>query len=191
MRALRMRGVVLAVMGSVLFAGAPVGAQSPGAGQGQAKPTPFPELRRKALTAQRVEVGLPAPARPTDPWGVLMEMGYESATVTVVAFSDGTASIYLSSGGGFIGGGEHETIRRAAQELVRTAAPFQSGMTATSMFPEPRRGETIFYLRTDQGVYAAGAPQRDLAERRHPLAPLFLAAQDVITQYRLLEGKGR
>jgi hypothetical protein len=191
MRDLLARGLVALVAAAVLLASAAGEAQSPGAGPGQARPNAFPELRRKALMIQRVEVGLPAPARPTDPWGVIMEMGYPDATVTVVAFSDGAASIYLSSGGGFIGGGEHEAIRRAAQELVRTAARFQPGMTPTSTFPEPQRGQTFFYLRTDQGVYAAAAPQRDLGERRHPLSPLFLAAQDVITQYRLLEGKGR
>jgi hypothetical protein len=43
-----------------------------------------------------------------------------NATATVIAFSNGHASIYLSTGGGFIGGGE--SVRNAAKKMVAIAA---------------------------------------------------------------------
>ena len=39
----------------------------------------------------------------TEPFAVLMDWGISRGTVTVAAFADGTASVYLSSGGGSIG----------------------------------------------------------------------------------------
>lgn len=159
----------------------------PAAQQVQESGNPFHGLRSQAFSITRTEVGIPPLEKASTPWGVIMEMGYDGATVTLVAFAEGTASIYLSSGGGFIGGGEHQTIRNAAQAFVAAADEFKPQMIATTDFPEPRRGQTIFYLRTDDGVFTAAASEKELGERRHPLAPLFHAAQEVITQYRLID----
>ena len=147
-------------------------------------------LREQALSLRRSEVGIPAPSPATAPWGVVMDMGQANATVTVVAFGDGNASIYFSSGGGRIGGGQRDEIGRAALAAVAVAARFPSEMRATTEYPAPAPGETRFYLRTDGGVLGAGAPTADLGNGRHPLAPLFHAMQEVITQYRLLEERG-
>ena len=146
-------------------------------------------LRHQGLHRSRAELGVPKPSEASEPWGVLMETGYEKASATVVAFSDGNASIYLSTGGGFIGGAGREPVRQAAINMVRVAGPFVSQMTPTKTFPLPDRGRTIFYLRTDEGVLTGGATEEELGKRRHPLAPLFFAGQDVITQYRLLDPK--
>jgi hypothetical protein len=42
----------------------------------------------------------------------------DGGSYTVVAFADGSASIYLSTGGGHIGGVAHENVRKAAKALV-------------------------------------------------------------------------
>jgi hypothetical protein len=47
-----------------------------------------------------------------------MDMGMDSSIVTVVSFATGDASIYLSSGGGFIGGSNYETIKTLSQQFV-------------------------------------------------------------------------
>lgn len=147
----------------------------------------FADLRKQALTGTRTVFGLDAPTSPTAPWGVVMETGVPEGSYTLVAVSDGNASIYLSSGGGSIGGGGHETIRRAAQAMVTLAARFQPQATATREFPLPRNGQTIFYLLTDSGVFTTNAPEQDLGEERHPWSPLFHAGHEVIGQYRLIE----
>ena len=71
--------------------------------------------------------------------------------------------------------------------MVALAAKFQPQMTATTAFPLPTKGQTVFYALTDAGVFTAGAPEEDLGEQRHSLSPLFYAGQEVITQYRLIE----
>ncbi len=152
-------------------------------------PEPYVALRHQALHGSRVQLGLPTPYEATKPWGVLMEMMYDEASVTVFALSDGNASIYLSTGGGFIGGIGQEPVRRAAIAMVRIAGTLASQMNPTDTFPLPDRGHTIFYLHSDAGALTGTATERELAQRRHALSPLFFAGQDVITQYRLVSEK--
>jgi hypothetical protein len=146
-------------------------------------------LRHQALHRSRVELGLTKPFEATKPWGVLMETTDEEASVTVFALSDGNASIYLSTGGGFIGGAGHEAVRHAAFNMVRVAGALVPLLSPTESFPLPNLGGTIFYLRTEAGMLTGVAMEDELRQRRHPLAPLYFAGQDVITQYRLVSEK--
>ncbi|HEX6495514.1 MAG TPA: hypothetical protein VF018_08530, partial [Acidobacteriaceae bacterium] len=53
---------------------------------------------------------------------VLMDWNVSNGTATVLAAADGTASVYLSSGGGFLGGGQkYPTIRDAALRAIHLA----------------------------------------------------------------------
>ncbi|MBL4575724.1 MAG: hypothetical protein JKY51_06460 [Opitutaceae bacterium] len=45
-------------------------------------------------------------------WAVMMETGFPESAYTLIASADGSASIYFSNGGGIIGAGEHENVRR-------------------------------------------------------------------------------
>lgn len=159
--------------------------------ESESKPAPkevYQGLRNLAFQSSRAKLGLPPTSTPTQPWGVIMDWGVTEGTATVVAFSDGTASVYLSSGGGSIGGGaSHESIRKAAQRMVAVAAECQPQTHATTTYPLPQRAHVIFYLLTDSGVFAANAPQEELSSHRHPLSKLGDAGQDIITQYRLIQ----
>lgn len=120
------------------------------------------------------------------PHVVLMDIPITSGTATVVAFADGTASIYISKGGGYLGGSQaYPAIREAGLRFIATARKFQAQMHATQQFPLPEHGEIIFYVATDHGIYTVKAPHAELDKRSHPLIELYAAAQDVITQYRL------
>jgi hypothetical protein len=144
-------------------------------------------LRNQILQGSRVKFGLPQTSAPTQPWGVVMDWGVTKAVATAVALSDGTASIYLSSGGGYIGGQAHDSIRRAAQTAVEIAAEFQPQMQPTSAYPLPQQGEVIFYVLTDAGAFTATVPEQELGTHRHPLWKLGDAVQNIITQYRQLK----
>ena len=157
------------------------------AAPGKADSAIYHDLRSQAFAGSRKMFGLPAGSTPTEPWGVLMDSSFEDGgSYTVVAIVDGSASIYLSSGGGFIGGVAHENVRKAAAAMVSAAKGFQSQMAATTSHPLPTPGEVAFYVFTDAGIFTSTAPEQALVQNQHALSPLFYAAQEVITQYRLV-----
>ena len=117
-----------------------------------------------------------------------MDWGVRRATATVVAVSDGTASIYYSTGGGSIGGGyARPSIRDAALHVVSIAGKFLDHMQLTSDFPLPEKDGFIIYVVTERGVFMAKASLDLLRTNRHPLSELNIAMQQIITQYRLLD----
>jgi hypothetical protein len=145
-------------------------------------------LRNKILHLKREDIGLPAPANPSQPWAAVMDWGLAGDTVTVVAIMDGTASVYLSRGGGWIGGGQsHDPIRKAAQKMLSAASEAQWTEKAAADFPLPQPAQVIFYVMTDAGVFTSTASQEELSAHRHPLSSLGDAAQTIITQYRLIQ----
>jgi hypothetical protein len=147
-------------------------------------------LRDRALHAKREELGLAAPAQSTLPWAAMMDWGVSHGTATVLAVADGTASIYLSTGGGSIGGGQsHEAIRSAARSAVAVATELHSQLSPTSTYPLPKLGDVFFYAMTDAGVFTSGGKQEEFSNHLHPLSKLGDALQQVITQYRVLENR--
>jgi hypothetical protein len=118
-----------------------------------------------------------------------MDWPQASGFATVVALGDGNASIYLSGGGGYLGGVSHESIRVAAQKAVEVAGDVQPQMKPTTAYPLPERGQIVFYALTDAGTFTVQVPEAELRNGRSPFAKLGNAMQGVITQYRLLQGQ--
>ena len=109
------------------------------------------DLRDLAFKTSRAKLGLLPMLASTQSWGVIMDWGLTKGTATVFVFSDGNASVYLSSGGGFIGGAQHESIRKAARKMVAIAADCQPHAHLTTNYPLPEHSQVIFYLLTDVG----------------------------------------
>ena len=179
-------GLILLVM--VLLFAVKRGPSSGGRSQAKARET-YLDLRNLMLAGSRAKFSLPPPSSATEPWGVLMDWNVTNGTATIVAMSDGSASIYLSSGGGFLGGKGQEPIRRAAVNAVRIAAGAQSQMVKTETFPLPDAGQVRFYTLTDSGVYTVSASEVDLKKGTSPLSDLGNAMQGVITEYRVFQQK--
>ena len=149
-------------------------------------------LRNQILHLTPENCGLPARAVPTEPCAVLMDWGVNNGTATVVAVADGTVSIYLSSGGGSIGGGQgHAAIREAGQKFLNLSKESLPQMQKTTEYPLPDKGQVYFYVRTAAGVFTARTSQEELNSRTHPLRSLGDAAQEIITQYRQIQSAGR
>lgn len=144
----------------------------------------YSALRHQALSTKRTEAGIPAPPGPV--WGILMETGYPQATATLLALGDGTTSLYLSSGGGVIGGHAQQSVREANAALLQTANDYYQHLKPSESFPLPATGHTLFYALTDSGVLSGGGREDDLGHGRHLLSPLFHAGHRVITQLRLM-----
>jgi hypothetical protein len=141
-------------------------------------------LRQQALTTNRIEIGIDAPAPEAPAWGVLMETGYDSATVTLLALSDGTTSLYFSNGGGVIGGQAHEAVRQANRAFLSQTNHSLQHLRLGDLFPIPEPAHTVFYVLTDSGILTGGALEDDLGYGRHQLSALFHAGHEVISQLR-------
>jgi hypothetical protein len=151
-------------------------------------PKVYAEMRDLALGGSRAKFGLGPGLKPTQPFAVLMDWRLRAGSATVVAIVDGTASVYLSNGGGFIGGGQsHESIRQAAKRTVEAADEVQDLMHSTTTYPMAATGEVNFYVLTDVGIFTAIVSEKDLRDHRSPFSKLGDSAQDIVTQYGLIQ----
>jgi len=142
-------------------------------------------LRSMALEYDPAEVDVPTDEPWTGALMAMMEIGSADGTATVVAMVDGTVSMYFSNGSAVIGVGEHAAARGAAQHFRTVAAESRHQLGGAETFPLPEGGQVRFHVRTVDGRYSAGAPEALLRTGRHPLAPLYAAGQDLITEVRL------
>jgi len=144
------------------------------------------KLRDMALSVTAADLKLePIEARPRV-WGVLMELGYAEAVATLAVFADGSASLYISTGGGVIGAGEHKPVREEAEKLLSVTETHVADFERADETPYPKPGRVRFYVRTFQTMLTAEADEQDLGKLRHKLGPVFHAGHAVITQMRLM-----
>jgi hypothetical protein len=118
-------------------------------------------------------------------WAVLMETGYPGAVASLIAIADGTTSLYFSNGGGIIGAGQRPSVREPAMRFIQLVDAHVGHLAVADQHPLPNLGRVRFYARTFTDVRTAEAAERDLAERRHPLSPLFYAGHAVISAVRM------
>jgi hypothetical protein len=144
----------------------------------------YDDLRRQALGVRPADLGLRPGGGAPRVYGVVMETGYPEGVASLVVFANGEASLYLSSGGGIIGGGAHETVRRAAVQQIAEAQRGLGELAPTDAFPRPAVGRVRFYVLTTGGMLTAEAAEEDLGEERLALSPLFHAGHAVITELR-------
>jgi hypothetical protein len=142
------------------------------------------DLRDKALRTSASTVRLPPNAREDAPFGIVTDIAFRGGSATVVAMVDGNASIYLSGGGGFVGGSGRAAIQKAATAAIGAARDVIGKMRQTEEFPLPAPDNVQFYVLTSRGVLTASMPERDLQDARRPFGRLYEAVQEIITQYR-------
>jgi len=139
-----------------------------------------------ALSAKDV-AGAPLP---TGVFGALMEFTAGPTWVSLIAILDGTTSLYFGSGGGIIGAGKSEIVRKANHLFLEVAGQFVNRFPKTQSYPTPQPDHVRFYLLTSDGVRASDEIQEQMLQQRgNELFPLYAAAQNVITQIRLVQGK--
>ncbi|HYX82745.1 MAG TPA: hypothetical protein VE714_10160 [Gemmatimonadales bacterium] len=152
----------------------------------------YHKLRNRALNVTARELGLEAdPNAPIH--AVIMETGYPDVIATFACLGDGTVSLYLSTGGGVIGGGQHESVRSACFELLRItnkyAQDFMAACKRVSTFALPGKDAVFFYLVTSDGVYQAECQEDALAKQRDPFSALFNNCHAVMSELREVEQK--
>jgi hypothetical protein len=145
----------------------------------------YKNLRSMALSYDATTISVPD----GEPWSgahvALMEIGWPSATVTILAIADGSVSVYFSTGAAVIGAGEHAAVRGVAERFRTVVAESRGLLQRTEDFPLPDLGQVRFHLRGVDGAYSGVAPEAVLQAGRHPLSPLYDAGQDLLTEIRL------
>lgn len=147
-------------------------------------------MRTMALSLKAEEIGLTQENFSNEVFGVLMETGFDGGSFTLLVLADGTTSLYFSNGGGIIGAGTHESVRKASSMLLVGANHFHSQSKPVSAFPYPAAGEVKFYFIGRTGVTNYSAKEVDLGESRDPLSELFHVSHMVITELRQIEESG-
>ncbi len=72
-------------------------------------------------------------------------------------------------------------------KTVEIAGEMKSFLHPTTTYPLPESGQVTFYVRTDAGVLTATVLVADLRSHRSPLYKLGDSAQNIITEYRLMQ----
>ena len=147
------------------------------------------KLREQALSFGEVEIKAPPVVPGGRALGVIMDLGYDTAVVSVMGLADGTTSMYVSNGGGKIGMGDHSSVALASKrwvEVAETASP----VTETDGDELPLDGTVRFNILTTGPRLFAEARESELGFESHPLHRLYTAGQAVVTAMRLVDEAG-
>ncbi|MFN0179606.1 MAG: hypothetical protein ACKVZ0_12480 [Gemmatimonadales bacterium] len=139
---------------------------------------------RMAVLSRELFKSQPATA-PTEVRAVVHDLGIGQGTATLVAFADGSTSLYLIPGGGFIGAGAHEAVKQAAARFREEAGRVSRSFAPLTDFPLLTGSQSAFYVVTDSATYGSGVVDTgDLLKGGQDLSELARLAQAVITQIR-------
>jgi hypothetical protein len=119
--------------------------------------------------------------------GGLFEVGTSGACASVLCAADGTTTLALSLGGGQVGLGEHEPVRRAAAAYLELLGRSLDVLPAVEEVPHVAQGYVQLVAVTADGPYALSVPEDDAAHEGSTAFGLFLAGEAVVTQIRLLD----
>lgn len=147
----------------------------------------FEGLRSMVLNLKASDIGITNENYPYPVFAVVMETGFDKGSFTLAAIADGSTSLYYSNGGGIIGGGEHENVRKASGYFISGGNHFYEKAKKTTSFPKPMSGQVIFYFITREGVSSYQAMENDLGNEKDELSELFFAAHNVISELRNIE----
>jgi len=153
--------------------------------------TPSPEnigreLRLMFLSTPAAEMGFEPSEEFPHVFAVAMDWPIDDQTATVIALSDGSASLYTTSAFGIIGGNSDQNVRAAATDLVAAANRYHSSATPVTEFPYPSASMVRFYLRTYDGVTVIETDASAVYDGVGEFSELFELGQIVLTELHLI-----
>jgi len=146
-------------------------------------------LRSQALNLDPASIGLSPTADLPRVVGVVMDMTYPNGGATLVAIADNTTSLYTSTGGGTIGGGDHASVAAVNRQLLTTSEAELDRFRAADRVELPRVGGVRITVLTYAGRRTIEARADDLGEGRHPASAVFHAAHEVIHALQMIDGR--
>jgi len=145
---------------------------------------PFNDLRQLALKTTPEQLGLET-SDETKVFGIVMDWDLGNGIATVAAYETGDASMYLSSGGGVIGGGQHDNVRQVVLPYVQLGQGFLNKTKKTETTPLPDKDCVRFYLLTNNGTYFAQEQMKNIENESSDWLKLFEEANNVLTELRM------
>jgi hypothetical protein len=144
-------------------------------------------LRDRALHVTREQIDPDHQFGAHRVFGIVMDLERPGGTATLVAFISGDASIYTSRGGGILGAGEHEEVRRAAFYAVRKSGSFLNKASRAQETPLPNRDGVQIYLLTDDGLFVLRDEFRNMMDRRSRWVKLYVECHKLVSAMRVLD----
>jgi predicted Abi (CAAX) family protease len=136
-----------------------------------------------AFTATPEQLVLSMPTDKTIVYEVVMDYEIDSATATIVSYQTGDASLCLSSGGGIIGGEQHQNVNSAAKQFVHLAQTFLDKATKTELTPLPSTEQVKFYLLTNKGIYVGQEQIKNFENNSSTWLKLFEDGNNVLIEF--------
>ncbi len=152
----------------------------------QTQSNAYEGLRNMAFSTTAERLGLSLPADKTTVFAVIMDWGMDGAIATTVAYQTGDASLYLSTGGGVIGGGQHQNVNDAAKKFVDFAQSYLPNSTKTESNKLPKSDEVLFYFLTNDGMYVGKEHMDNFKTNSSPWLKLFEEGNKVLTELRIV-----
>ena len=144
---------------------------------------PFNSLRQMALSVTPEQLRLES-SDETKVFAIVMDWDLGTGIATIAAYKTGDASMYLSSGGGVIGGGQHENVRQSVFTYVQLGQEFLSKSKKTESTPLPDKDSVRFYLLTNKGTYYAQEEMKNIENESSDWLRLFEEANKVLAELR-------
>jgi len=149
----------------------------------------YPELRQVAFSINPEKLGLNFENDKTIVYGVIMDWEMGGATASTISYATGDASLYLSSGGGVIGGGQHQNVSSAAKQFVSVAQKYLGKAQKTETSQLPDQNEIKFYLLTNKGIYLGIEKMENFENNSSEWMELFESGNKVLSELRTVSSK--
>ena len=153
------------------------------------KENTYEGLRNMAFTVSPDTLGLNLSKDKTEVYGVIMDWEMGGAVATTIAYMTGDASMYTSTGGGVIGGGQHQNVNSAAKQLIKVAQIYLDKAVKTETTPLPQTDNVKFYILTNKGIYVGQEVMSNFENNSSKWLGLFEQSNIVLTELRKSVGE--
>ena len=145
---------------------------------------PYKDLRNLAFNVTAEQIGVQSPADQTKIYGVIMDWDLGEGTATLVTFLSGDASLYLSSGGGVMGAGGHETVKQTVIAFITKAEKYLDKTIRAETTALPESDGVKFYFLTNKGKFVGEEQVSNFENGSSEWSDLFEEANKLITEIR-------
>ena len=142
-------------------------------------------LRDTVLSLDPAAVGIHPTSDLSNVWGLVFDWTVDNGVATVVSLADGATSLYLSSGGGSIGAGEHPAPAAASLRALKVAESMLDQFPPVQSTPLPAPTNSALTVLTFSGPRRI--EQETMALHEGPFAGVTDAMQQVIAEIRRAE----